>query len=68
MSNTTSRVAIQCDNVTECQKFLDALKVFDDHVVFSSGIRANTREPYPNGVHVTLFYLFSNETEEGTND
>ena len=64
------RGSFQCSKEAEfaLTKVLEALKVFDEYLVFSTGIRANNREPYSDGGHVSLFFRFPSETEEGSID
>ena len=53
---TNCKIVIQCDTKERLNIVRETIiDRFPECVVYDTGIRPNTREPYPDGVHSILF-------------
>lgn len=60
------KVTLQCENRELAERIINVLEWFDKNLLFSTGITPNTREPFIDGVHLSLFYKLPEEKDNGS--
>lgn len=50
------KITVQCESADMAHNILEILEVLADYELFNTGVSSNTREPFIDGVHLSVFY------------
>lgn len=67
MSNIANcKITIQASSREQAEVLVMLLDLYKEYQLFTTGIQDNTREPFKEGVHLSIFYRLPEEEDNDT--
>jgi len=59
------KITIQASSREQANILIMLLDLYKEYQLFSTGIQDNTREPFKEGVHLSIFYRLPEDSDSG---